>query len=539
MRARWLAGSAAVAAFVGSAAIGLALIRPWIAGPVGFDSAAAVIHFDRIVAGQILEAFVTTTPKPFLTAAYGLLFAISHDWRLISLADIGAYAACSAAAWLLFGRVAGPAAAAFAAAATVGSATLLSELAMAYAVPWALLFWLLAGLGATATRPRFGLAGICLMLAVLARLESLVLVGTIAAVLLGATLAGRVGGSPIHAPGRRAWLLLLGFLALPIMLLHDWRLTGDPFFWTEVSARFSAAAASSVQTPPELLLAIGRHFRTEAVLVLIAAVGVIGVLRARAWVVGLGLLGLGPGVGLFLLFLSARGIYVSDRYYAAMDLALIGAAAMAFALLPVGRLRGARQSPESAASDAVGGGPRGQPPTPAGLATLAVAASIAFGGLVGVVAVWRGGLLSASIRADIAAQREEAQHADEALPALAAELDRIPGSRASPAGLDWRTSRSELTIIRVPALERPRLAVDLGVPVSRIGGTGASMLVPNEAFLEPSRLVFHDRLGDRPAAAYASLEVTKPTTIGGHLVTPLAAKQAEGWWVLRIDPPGS
>ena len=34
---------------------------------------------------------------------------------------------------------------------------------------------------------------------------------------------------------RGAWWVLLGFLALPVMLLHDWLLTGDPFFWADVS----------------------------------------------------------------------------------------------------------------------------------------------------------------------------------------------------------------------------------------------------------------------------------------------------------------
>src|SRR4029077_15638140 len=70
--------------------VGAWVIRPFSAGPVGFDSAASVIHFDRIISGQGLEAFVTATPKPLLTVMYGLVHSIVPDWRAISwLAILG------------------------------------------------------------------------------------------------------------------------------------------------------------------------------------------------------------------------------------------------------------------------------------------------------------------------------------------------------------------------------------------------------------------------------------------------------------------
>jgi hypothetical protein len=74
--------------------IGFELVRPFAAGPVGFDSSASVIYFDRIVSGRHLEAFVTATPKPFLTLVFGLLHELTAAWRSISWATIGAFALC-------------------------------------------------------------------------------------------------------------------------------------------------------------------------------------------------------------------------------------------------------------------------------------------------------------------------------------------------------------------------------------------------------------------------------------------------------------
>ncbi|MFL5648730.1 MAG: hypothetical protein ACJ776_10095, partial [Chloroflexota bacterium] len=58
-------------------------IRPWIAAPVAFDVAAAVLHFQRLVAGRQMEEpyLILTTPKPLITLVYGVLYSIGHDWR--------------------------------------------------------------------------------------------------------------------------------------------------------------------------------------------------------------------------------------------------------------------------------------------------------------------------------------------------------------------------------------------------------------------------------------------------------------------------
>ena len=81
-----------VAAFALAAALAFELARPFRAGAVAFDSAAAVLYFERLVAGRQLESFVTTLPKPLLTVVYGLLHASTSDWRPISWAAILAFA---------------------------------------------------------------------------------------------------------------------------------------------------------------------------------------------------------------------------------------------------------------------------------------------------------------------------------------------------------------------------------------------------------------------------------------------------------------
>ncbi|HTS14732.1 MAG TPA: hypothetical protein VMH24_03635, partial [Candidatus Sulfotelmatobacter sp.] len=110
------------------AAIGLAVVQPFSTGPVGFDSASSVVYFQRLLAGQRLEAFVTTTPKPLLTAIYGLLYSLVPDWRVLSFATIGAFSLGVALVSRLALRVAGPAAAAFVVVGLVGLQLLQTEL---------------------------------------------------------------------------------------------------------------------------------------------------------------------------------------------------------------------------------------------------------------------------------------------------------------------------------------------------------------------------------------------------------------------------
>ena len=71
------------AIFIAAVAVAASAIRPWIAAPPAFDTAASVLHFDRIVAGRHLEQALSTTPKPLLTILYGLVYSATGDWRAL------------------------------------------------------------------------------------------------------------------------------------------------------------------------------------------------------------------------------------------------------------------------------------------------------------------------------------------------------------------------------------------------------------------------------------------------------------------------
>src|SRR5688572_17214466 len=73
-----------VAAFLVALGAAAELARPFRGASIAFDSQVAVLHWQRISGGQVLEMFVTTTSKPVLTVAYGLLHAISGDWRTVA-----------------------------------------------------------------------------------------------------------------------------------------------------------------------------------------------------------------------------------------------------------------------------------------------------------------------------------------------------------------------------------------------------------------------------------------------------------------------
>jgi hypothetical protein len=516
LRANW-ARLTALSVFGIALVVALELVRPFLAGPVGFDSAASVIHFDRIVSGRHLEAFVTATPKPFLTVLYGLLHGLTGDWRAIALATIGAYALSVALGGWLAWRVAGAAAGAFAVVGLLGSEALLADVGISYALAWALLFWLIAGLAMTGPTPRPGLAGIALCLATLARLESLVLVVVALFAVAAATALASAKQPPIP---RRTWLLALGLVSLPIMLVHDWLLTGDPFFWLSVSTRYSLGAPDSVLSPIELLRLATVRYVGMWVLVVLAVIGAIALLRSRRWVPLVGVVALGPGIGAFLMLLAIRGTYVSVRYLGAIDLAVVFAAAVgAGAIAKVATRMFVGRSSQ-----------RGQRLVP--VATIVGAAMLA------VAASWPMPSLNAGFRSSVEAQRTLAEHLDSTLAILRCRVAPLVVQPPSTAGVATASDPSGLIVLG-PILARPRLAIDLDLPVSAVGGLSPAILESGAGFLPYGRYVVHDRLGDRPGEPFMVLEVDQPRTIGAVTLVPILADVDAGLWILRIDRPGS
>ena len=503
----------ALAGAVASAVVLGVLIRPIRVGPVGFDSAASVLHFDRIVSGTRLEAFVTTTPKPLLTVVYGLAHALVPDWRVISLAVIAAAALAVLLAVLLVARavpgtpwlmpvVVVPLV-------LLGSPSLVQDVGSAYAVPWALIGWLVAGLAALGPRPRPWLMGLALMLATLARLETAVISGFLALALV-VQVARAATGRPAGSWSVRslAGATALAALALPVMLVHDWLLTGNPMFWVTVSASFSSATAS-IPTPRDVLDAIGDVIWARPVQSVVAVAGLVALWTGRRRALLVGILALGPGMSAFLVVLAARATYVSPRYYAAIELDLavlsaIGAAAVARELAD--RTAAWRSSKNAPAT---------------GLVAIA-------GGLV-VAATVLGAPFAPLDRGVISTLHNQtalARLGDRAEPSIAAQLagSGLAGGQQRPAdSLPW---------LYLPALLRPRLAVDLNLPLWAVTSVNTTILDPATK-LRPGAAILHSRRFDPPQGGYATLEAGGLVPVGSHRAQTIATPDT-GTWVLVV-----
>lgn len=95
----WLV--AILAGLVGVIVVAL-VIRPLDTTTIDPDAAASVLYFQRLVAGQRLEAFVPTTPKPLLTLVDGTTWSLLHDWRALTWETLLAFgvAVILAVRWL-------------------------------------------------------------------------------------------------------------------------------------------------------------------------------------------------------------------------------------------------------------------------------------------------------------------------------------------------------------------------------------------------------------------------------------------------------
>ena len=483
-----------VALFLLAIAVGAELARPFGAASIAFDTQVSALHFARIVDGEHLERFVTTTPKPLMTLVAGLPYALTGDWRPIAWATILAFAlGVSLCGWLA-GRLAGPVAAAFAGLAVLAGPEMLTDVGLALATPWALVGWAGAGVAvASRSHPRYGLAGAALLFATLARVETLVIVGVVVVVLVGAAIARR------PAP-RRAWLVpAIALLALPVMALHDWLLTGDPLMWTQPSAVYSQNAGDNVLSPWEVVVLLLGHYAVQAAMVLLALVGVVRLALARRWAIVVGLVALGPGIAAFLVLLAVRGVFVTGRYAAPIDVAVAVASGVGFAVL---WLRAIRRLARTSGSDWLDRHNR----------VVRVAAAV----VVAVALAWPLGPLDLDLRRAIRSSVTAAAEADRAIPALREAI------AADPAGI------SE---ILVPTSVLPRLALALDRPLTSMVGTDSVSREGLEGLLAPGQLVLHIPRAERQSDLMEPLQTTVPTTIGPVTVTPLWTDGSGAWLV--------
>ncbi len=511
------------AVFIVAVAVAASAIRPWIAAPIAFDTAASVLHFDRLVSGRHLEEALSTTPKPLLTVLYGLLYSVTGDWRAISFAALGAWGLCVAAAALLAWRLGGVVAAVFAAVSLVLSPRLLLETSWALGSVWALLLWIVAGLAVTGPRTRWGIAGAALGLAALARLETFLVIGLALAVLAVLRFGPARWRRPVPAG---AWRISIGLVALPVMCLHDLLLTGDPFFWTSVAASYSATAASAGRLPG--VTAVARDLvdlaAGQAAVTILAVIGAVVLAVRGRWSILIGVLALGPGMAAFLLVLAARHTFVDPRYLVPISVALIFAAAVGLSavrvpdlaplpgrLLALGTWSARDRSMASLAA----------------VALVVAALAIAFAPAIGP--------LDRTTRATIASARHVARTADRAMPrirtALAGGAAAGSGSRTATNG-----AGTPAALVVVPVAIRPRVAVELDRPLGQVGSfrdltAWASGAPP------AGQLLLVDVDPSVPATTTAGFRLSAPATVDGVRLVPLLSDAANGAFVLQVAGP--
>lgn len=502
---------------IGSIAAGFAaavmicawLMRPFDGGPADTDGAAAVLFFDRIVSGQHLEAYVNSTPKPLLTLVYGGLHALTGDWRPGAWVSVLVVAAAIVMAAELVRRVAGLEGAIFAGVALIGSAALLNEATRGHGLPWAFALWLAAGLALSRPVPRYGLAGVFLLLATLVRPETFIFL----AVATGA-LAWRVVRGP--RPSRPAGLILIGWLGLVVICAHDLLLTGDPLWWTKVAPL--GVAGRRVASVTSVVMLNVRHLREMEWLLVAGTIGAIVLVWRRSWLAFLGLTAMGPLIAVFTVLVASRGLTVLVRYLHPIDLAVILAAAVGVGAM----LAAARRSTEVRVPRMVLGG---VPAIGAALAVLlAVVLSVPFAPT------------SAAARGSIGVAPSIALRLDSVVPILERALLTIPSRDVLAPGPYAFPQPGNINVF-VPLAQANRLAVILHVPVSRLGWLEPDKVDLAAGYPSIGSLVYIDRALDAKTVTdkTAVLRPTVPTIVGDVRVVPIFTDPAAGIWIERIE----
>ena len=514
------------------------------AAPIAYDTSAIVLQFDRIVTGRIMEVPILTTPKPLLSVIYGPIWEITHDWRPIVWSAVLALAVSAALATILVSRIAGLGAGVFAGVAIATSSMLMWEALRGLATPWAVLGWMIAGLAITAERPRYWLVGVALMLATMARIETLILlaVATVALVVM------RFGPARLRRPvPRAAWFVLIGFMALPVMLIHDWLLIRDPLYWAGVSGRYAAThpATSGFGGVVRVLRVLRVAVAPMIGMVALGGIGVALMWRQRQWLLLIAILSITAGVAAFLLMIGYLGYAVPVRYAAPAVVTLMLAAALCYGGLRIGPLRGDPRR-RSTTHGALGGdladpapaADRPFPLLPGRVSGPLRTAAVVLGGIVAAVSlagpiagqgvVGGGEAGGRRTLADAArANREIHEGATLAIPALRAaarEADAAPREPGAPP------------LIVVPGLLGPRMALDLGLSLTEVEGVRAN--APFEVANgrpAPGQIVLYERVTDLQGLR-AALAVATPTEVDGVVLDPLFVDSTTGTWVVRIRP---
>lgn len=574
----------ALAALAGAvAAIIVALVvAPFGPTTIDPDASASALYFERLVAGRRLEAFVPTTPKPLLTFVDGVAWSVTHDWRVLTWIAIVVFGAAVALTAMFVWRASvgsasqdgagqdgggqdGPgqdasasaasgafAAAVFMAVAMASWSDLALEVSRANSLVPAIACWAGAGVALVGPRRRPWAAGVALFLGSLVRFETLAIVGGILAsaaiVAVGEALFARrviappwlLGPRRVTAPRRLisprtrwsrrdvATVAALGLLAVPVACLHDALLTGDPFYWIGVPARYTAVYAPTLVPMPlsAYLGTLAGRVAAQWPLVALAAAGGVALAARRSLVALVGLGSLAVGMVVLLSGLAVRGVYISNRYYEPLDLALLGLAAFGvggLVDLAAGVLLDLARPRRRLSSVGLVG------------ATLGLGAAIAFSVVAAAVVMGRPAPWDPAVESTLAPVRVASVNLEANLGRLAVVVSATvpPRSAAGAVGAPLADPRS--IRLYVPSTLRARVVLATGAPLTTVGDTLAAYVGrPSWDGLRSGQWLYHDPAVDRPIALTRALDADPPDLAGATART-LWRDASTGVRLLRID----
>ncbi len=485
-------------------------------GPIGPDAAAPVIAFDRLVAGQRLEGPLWQTSKPLLTLVYGVVHGLLDDWRAVSAVAILSFAAFVAIASLLAARIARSAVAgAFVFVGLTLLPALLTDVVFAYGVSWAMLACAIAAAAVLGDRPRYAIAGIALAAGALARPEIL----AVTAFALLATLVAWIGARVRHRPGppRGAWLTALGLVAIPVLMVHDGALAGDPLLWANI-AQENSAGHDGARSFAAVTALVARHALSMAPLLPLVLLSVVHLL-ARRRAVELVIVTIVPvAVASFFILSGTRGTVIAVRYLVPIDVALVFAAGVGLGALDVPAVRARLATTHW---------------LPAPSRTLPVLGLIVGAGLaLSLAPSWpRDAKARSVVRTQVALQANATRAFGELRTLFTA-----PAWRGVPVPADARTQ------VLLPGPLRARGVVDLDLPLWAVEKLRPELIDPARGLPAPGTVIYHNRLADSAAKEWSTIEVSEPTTTAKLRVVPLFVDEDAGIWIVRVeaadDQPG-
>jgi hypothetical protein len=521
------AGLSALVAAIAAVVLWL-VIQPLARVTSDTDAAASVMYFERIVNGHRLEAFYPTTPKPLLTLVFGLAWSITHDWHSLAVMTIVVGSLAVGLAARLAARLGGIPAAAFVAVGLVAWPSFRLEVADANSFVWGLALWLLAAVLITADRPRPWLAGVVLVLAGLARTETIWLVVAAAACAAVVVVQSRRTGD--RSQLRLTLPPILGALAVPLACLHDFLLTGKPFYWLSVPGGYTVMAYPNLAaaSPLAMLHREVLHYIPLLALVLLAALGVAWLVTTRWRGVSFGLVVLTGGVLGTLVILAWRAVFISDRYYEEADAAILLAAAVGGGLLVS---RAADWTAERI-------GRRGAPvratmrPLVRGAMLSGVCALLALG--LAWLSFPQGGVEPALAQAG----RETAE-IQEVEPQLASIVAGASGDTMTVSGVTYPVADPRGCRLFVPRAGLPLISVETGAPTPVLGDSWLAFRHGDYSVLSPGQWILHVAADDGAGDLYAPFEHSVPTTltVGNGValtIVPVFVDEQAGVWLLRV-----